>query len=108
MKVKLKKEDCIASLPMYEWMFFSQLIWKQPSSQESFKLFRTSSSCKGALEHVHAPDYSILSWMSLLEKLINPSLIILFTLLHVVQHSQRNINQGAKQYDTAPQQGRKS
>lgn len=76
-------------------------------SQESFKLFRTSPSCKGTLEHVHARDYSISSWMSLLEKLINPSLM-LFTLPNVVQHSKQNTHRGAKQYDRVPQRGRNS
>lgn len=76
------------SLTSHVWMVFIQLIWKQPSSQESFKLFITSPSCKGTLEHMHALDNSISSWMSLLEKLVNSSLM-LFTVLNDVQHSKQ-------------------
>lgn len=106
MKVKLKKDNCIASLHIYAWF--------SPSSFENSPVHRNPSSSSELHPAAKVPWNTCILLITafhleclFLEKLINPSLMLL-TLFNVVQHSKHNINQGAKQYDTAPQRGRNS
>lgn len=100
------KDNCIASLHTYA--LFS------PSLFESSPVHRNPSSSSELHPAAKVPWNTCMLLITafhleclFLEKLINPSLMLL-TLLNVVQHSKHNINQGAKQYDTAPQRGRNS
>lgn len=106
MKVKLKKDNCIASLHIHAWF--------SPSSFENSPVHRNPSSSSELHPAAKVPWNTCILLITafhleclFLEKLINPSLMLL-TLFNVVQHSKHNINQGAKQYDTAPQRGRNS